>query len=242
MSDERKIRCAVIGAGGFAEACHVPGLQSHPRAEVVLLCGRNQARRRSMAERLGVPETAGDYREVVARPDVDAVTITTPNVSHAEIALAALEAGKHVLCEKPLAMNTAQAEAMVRAAEERGCVNQVAFTFRYTHGVARMRVLLREGVVGQPFLVRTVGESWGDLRADAKVAWRHQAALSGAGVLADMGSHYFDLIKMMRSFVDSILAGQSGEADPTFAAGLRAQRAQDAALLSVVSRAWQPVG
>src|SRR5207247_6499911 len=110
----------------------------------------NEARRQSSAERLGVPETAADYREVVARPDIDAVTITTPNVSHAEIALAAVEAGKHVFCEKPLAMNPAQAEAMVRAAQDRGRIHQVAFTFRYTHGVARMRELLGQGSIGRP--------------------------------------------------------------------------------------------
>src|SRR5207244_6431129 len=88
--------------------------------------------------RLGVPETAADYREVVTRPDIDAVTITTPNVSYREIALAALAAGKHVFCEKPLAMNTAEAEAMARAAQESGRIHHVAFTFRYTHGVARL--------------------------------------------------------------------------------------------------------
>src|SRR5438445_9995261 len=187
MPEMRKVRCAVIGAGGFAEACHVPGLQSHPRAEVVLLCGRNEERRHNLAQRLGVPETAGDYREVVTRPDIDAVTITTPNISHAEIALAALAAGKHVFCEKPLAMNAAEAEALTRAAEERGLVNQVAFTFRYTHGIARLRELLRGGAIGRPFLVRMVGEGWGDLRPEARAAWRHQAALSGAGMLADMG-------------------------------------------------------
>src|SRR5437879_783674 len=115
MAHSEKVRCAVVGAGGFAAACHVPGLQVHPRADVVVLCGRSEERRRAIAERLGVPETAADYREVVARPDIDAVTITTPNVSHREIALAALAAGKHVFCEKPLAMNTAEAEAMVRA-------------------------------------------------------------------------------------------------------------------------------
>jgi predicted dehydrogenase len=355
MAAERKIRCAVIGAGGFAEVCHVPGLQSHPQAEVVLLCGRNEARRQAMAERLGVPETMSDYREAVARPDIEAVTITTPNAIHAEIAVAALEAGKHVFCEKPLAMSPTEAEAMVRAAQQCGCINQVAFTFRYTHGVARLRELLRSGAVGRPFFVRMVGEGWGDLRVDARVAWRHQAALSGAGVLADMGSHYFDLVewvvgpvaevcgllhtvdrtrpdrgglptrvdtddlahvwmrtiegvlgefrtsrvtpshgdsgflevvgeegaliallsrgerdglqilrpgvaaeevplppesltgetyalgRMMRSFVDAILRGRSSEEDPTFIAGLSAQRAQEAALQSAAARSWRPV-
>jgi predicted dehydrogenase len=189
-----KIRCAVIGAGGFAEICHVPGLQSHPQAEVVLLCGRNEERRRAIAARLVVPETVADYREVLARPDIDAITITTPNVSHHEIATAALRAGKHVFCEKPLAMNEREAEEMTLAAREEGRINQVAFTFRYTHGVSRLRELLRDGAIGRPFFVRMVGEGWGDLRPDAKVAWRHQAALAGAGMLADMGSHYFDLV------------------------------------------------
>jgi predicted dehydrogenase len=356
MAHSKTVRCAVIGAGGFAEVCHVPGLQSHPRAEVVLLCGRNEERRRGMAERLGVPETAADYREVVARPDIDAVTITTPNVSHRELAMAALAAGKHVFCEKPLAMNATEAEAMARAARESGRIHQVAFTFRYTHGVARLRELLRDGAIGQPFFVRMVGEGWGDLRTEARVAWRHQAGLAGAGMLADMGSHYFDLVnwvvgpvvevcgmlhtvprtrpdaegrpmrvdsddlahvwfrtaagvqgefrssritpshgdsgfmevvgeqgalvavlsrgsqdvlrllrpggsaeevslpdesrsgetyalgRMMRSFVESILRGRSdGDLDPTFDAGLAAQRAQDAVLQSVRTRAWVEV-
>jgi predicted dehydrogenase len=194
MPAGEKIRCAVIGAGGFAEICHVPGLQSHPEAEVVILCGRNEERRRTMAARLGVPETTADYREVAARHDIDAVTITTPNVSHAEIAIAALEAGKHVFCEKPLAMDAREAETMLRTARERGLIHQVAFTFRYTHGVAQLRQRLREGVIGQPFFIRMVGESWGDLRPEARVRWRHQKSQAGAGILADMGSHYFDLV------------------------------------------------
>jgi predicted dehydrogenase len=356
MAHSDRVRCAVIGAGGFAEACHVPGLQSHPRAEVVLLCGRNEERRRGIAERLGVPETVGDYREVVSRADIDAVTITTPNVSHREIAMAALAAGKHVFCEKPLAMNGAEAEAMAQMGRESGRIHQIAFTFRYTHGVARLRELLREGAIGQPFFVRMVGEGWSDLRPEARVAWRHQVGLAGAGMLADMGSHYFDLVnwavgpvaevcgmlhtvprtrpdaegrptrvdsddlahvwfrtaagvqgefrssritpshgdsgfmevvgdqgalvavlsrgsrdelrllrpsgaveevllpeesrsgetyalgRMMRGFVESILRGRSdSDLDPTFDAGLAAQRAQDAVLRSVETRAWAAV-
>src|SRR2546426_12446520 len=101
MAQREKVRCAVIGAGGFAEVCHVPGLQAHPRAEVVVLCGRSEDRRRAMAERLGVPETAADYRKVGTRPDIDAVTIATPNVSPREIAMAAFAAGGDGLSEKP---------------------------------------------------------------------------------------------------------------------------------------------
>src|SRR5262249_50552689 len=127
MATGEKVRFGVIGAGGFAEICHVPGLQSHPRAEVVALCGRNRERGEAMAARLGVPEAITDYRELVARPDIDAVTITAPNVAHHPIAMAALAAGKHVFCEKPLAMNREQATEMRQAAEGSGRIHQVAF-------------------------------------------------------------------------------------------------------------------
>src|SRR5262249_8556744 len=80
MPDTR--RFGVIGAGGFAEVCHVPGLQSHPAARVVALCGRRLDHARAMADRLGVPDVHTDYRELLARDDIDAVTITTPNAAH----------------------------------------------------------------------------------------------------------------------------------------------------------------
>jgi predicted dehydrogenase len=195
MSDKTvRVRCAVIGAGGFAEICHVPGLQTHPQAEVVALCGRNRERCEAMAARLGVPEAITDYREVVARPDIDAVTITTPNVAHHPIALAAFAAGKHVFCEKPLAMNRDEALAMRRAAEASGRIHQVAFTFRHTHCLQRLREELAKGTIGRPFYVRVHGEGFGDLRPEGQGGWRHVQALSGGGMLADMGSHYFDLV------------------------------------------------
>jgi predicted dehydrogenase len=194
MATGETVRLGVIGAGGFAEICHVPGLQSHPRAEVVALCGRNRERCEAMAARLGVPETITDYRELVARPDVDAVTITTPNVAHHPIAMAALAAGKHVFCEKPLAMNREQATELRRAAEASGLIHQVAFTFRFTHCLRRLREELARGTIGRPFYARVRGEWFGDLRSGARVGWRHVQALAGGGMLADMGSHYFDLV------------------------------------------------
>jgi predicted dehydrogenase len=147
-----------------------------------------------MAERLGVPEAITDYREAVSRPDIDAVTITTPNVAHAPIAIAALAAGKHVFCEKPLGMSRAEAEAMRRAAEASGRIHQVAFTFRFTHCLQRLREELARGTIGRPFYARVQGEGFGDLRPGGRGGWRHVQALAGGGMLADMGSHYFDLV------------------------------------------------
>src|ERR1051325_9643169 len=117
MAEERKRRLGVIGAGGFAEICHVPGLQSHPRAEVVALCGRRFDHARAMADRLRGPDVHTDYRELCARDDLDGVTITTPNAVHAEQARAAFDNGKHVFCEKPLGMTTEEVVAMLHAAE-----------------------------------------------------------------------------------------------------------------------------
>src|SRR5688572_23280501 len=130
-----KLRFGVIGAGGFAEVCHIPGLQTHPEAEVVALCGRRFDHARAMADRFGIPDVHTDYRELCARDDLYGVTITTPNAVHADQALCAFENGKHVFCEKPLGMDVPQVRGMLDAARASGKVHQVAFTFRYTYGV-----------------------------------------------------------------------------------------------------------
>ncbi len=188
------VRCGIIGAGGFAEICHIPGLQSHPDAEVVALCGRNADRLKAMTERTGVPDCHTDYRELLARDDIDAIALVTPNVSHHPIAMAALEAGKHVFCEKPLAMNAPEAREMEAAAEQARRVGQVAFTFRFLHGMAELRRRVAQGDIGKPYFARVRFEG-GDLRPDSTLAWRHYVEESGGGVLQDMGSHALDMIQ-----------------------------------------------
>ena len=189
-----KLRFGVIGAGGFAEICHVPGLQSHPQAEVVALCGRRREHAAAMAGRLGVPDVHTDYRELLARTDIDAVTIVTPNVNHAEIAIAALQAGKHVFCEKPLGMDGPQVKGMLQAAEASGRVHMVSFTFRYLYGLQKLREMVRAGAIGRPHYVRVRGESLGGLDPTLKAGWRDVQALSGGGMIQDMASHYVDLV------------------------------------------------
>jgi len=157
---ERRIRVGVIGAGTFAEEAHIPGIQAHRQGDVAALCARNQQRATVLAARLGVPDVYTDYHEMLARPDIDAVTIATPDVLHAPIALAALEAGKHVFCEKPLAMTVAQAEQMVAAATRADRIAMVGFTFRYTRALQTLRRLLGEGGLGTPFYV-SMHVHWG---------------------------------------------------------------------------------
>ena len=191
---ERRVRVGVVGAGRFAEECHVPGVQAHPRGDVVALCARNRERATAMAARLSVPEVYTDYRELIARPDVDAITVATPDALHLPVAVAALEAGKHVFCEKPLAMNVAEARTMVEVADQSGRVAMVAFTFRYARALQELRRLLGQGAIGTPFYV-AMQVHWGGIIAPGTaLTWREQAGESAAGIWADGGAHLFDAL------------------------------------------------
>jgi predicted dehydrogenase len=121
-------------------------------ARMSVLCGRDAAKAAAAAEKLGWAEHATDWRDVVTRDDVDLVDICTPGDSHAEIALAALAAGKHVLCEKPLANSVAEARAMTSAAEAaraNGVRSMCGFNYRRTPAVALMRQLIADGRIGE---------------------------------------------------------------------------------------------
>lgn len=191
------LRVGVIGVGGWTETCHIPGIQAHPEASVVALCGRTPERRRVQAERFGVPETYADYEELIARAEVDAITISTPNLWHYPIARAALLAGKHVFCEKPLTMDQRQSAELLALAAARGLVHQVAFTFRFLYAAHEAQRLVRSGAIGRIRHVLAATEGGGALRATARVHWRNDAELSGYGLLGDMGSHLVDLARFV---------------------------------------------
>ena len=157
------LRVAMIGYG-FMGATHSVGWRQAPRmfdlpdaVEMAVVVGRNADAVAAAAEKWGWAESATDWREVIARDDIDIVDIVTPGDSHAEIAIAALEAGKHVLCEKPLANTVEEAEAMADAAAraaERGIRSMVGFTYRRVPAVTFLRDLIAEGVVGTVQQVR----------------------------------------------------------------------------------------
>ncbi len=194
---ETKLRVGVIGAGTFAEEAHIPGIQAHPRGQVVALCARSRERVAAMAARLGVPDVYTDYHELIARPDIDAVTVAAPDALHGPVSIAALEAGKHVFCEKPLAMTAAEArdmaEAAVRAARS-GRVAMVGFTFRYSRALQALRQLLREGALGTPFYV-SMHVHWGGIGyPGANMTWLEHADQSAGGTWADGAAHLFDAL------------------------------------------------
>jgi predicted dehydrogenase len=197
-----RLRVAMIGYG-FMGAAHSQGWRVAPRffdlpstPEMTLLVGRNAAAVASAASKWGWNETSVDWRDAIARDDIDVIDIVTPGDSHAEIAIAALAAGKHVLCEKPLANTVEEAEAMAEAAADaaqRGVYAMVGFTYRRVPAVALAREIVANGDIGEVRQVRA--EYLQDWLVDERVplAWRLQKERAGSGALGDIGAHAIDL-------------------------------------------------
>ncbi|MEU3765087.1 Gfo/Idh/MocA family oxidoreductase [Amycolatopsis keratiniphila] len=162
---------------------------------LAVLGGRDEVRAKAAAERFGWEDVETDWRALIARDDVDLVDICTPGDSHAEIAIAALEAGKHVLCEKPLANTLAEAEAMAEAAAKaraNGVRSMVAFNYRRVPALAHARKLVASGALGEIRHVRTVYlQDWLS-DAQAPMTWRLHKDKAGSGALGDLGAHIVD--------------------------------------------------
>jgi predicted dehydrogenase len=147
-----KLRVGVLGAGAWARSAHVPGWQRDPRCEVVALCDVQRERAEAFAADLKIPEVTDDWQQLVGRTDIDVIDVVTPSHTHYELATAALEAGKHVLCEKPVAYDFRQTRGAAELARKKGLKTKLGFTFRYSPGVQFARSLLDEGFVGTPFI------------------------------------------------------------------------------------------
>lgn len=208
------LRVAMIGYG-FMGAAHSVGWRQAPRmfalpgaVEMAVVVGRNAEAVADAAARWGWQESATDWREVIARDDIDIVDIVTPGDSHAEIAIAALEAGKHVLCEKPLANTVAEAEAMADAASRaaaRGVRSMVGFTYRRVPAVTFLRDLIAQGAVGRIAQVRAAYRQDWLVDPEMPLAWRLQKEHAGSGALGDIGAHIIDMTQFVTGLsVDAV--------------------------------------
>ncbi|MGI5131464.1 Gfo/Idh/MocA family protein [Pseudonocardia sp. CA-107938] len=163
--------------------------------ELAVLCGRDAANTQAAAQRMGWAAVETDWKALVRRDDVDLVDVCTPGDTHAEIAIAALEAGKHVLCEKPLANTVDEARAMVAAAAraaERGVHSMVAFNYRRVPALALARRLVEEGRIGEIRHVRAVYLQDWIVDPEFPLVWRLQKDKAGSGALGDIGAHIVD--------------------------------------------------
>jgi predicted dehydrogenase len=195
MTAVQPIRVGIIGTG-FARSTQVPAFQACPGVEVVSIASAHLERAEAVAKDRGIPHIARDWREVVGNPQVDLVSIVTPPHLHHEMALAAVHAGKAVLCEKPTAMDAAQAEIMYLAAEQRGVLALLDHELRFLDSRQRMRELILEGALGTLHHARVRYRS--DSRAGQGRTWDWWSdAARGGGLLGAVGSHAVDSLRFV---------------------------------------------
>ncbi len=185
----QKLRVAIAGTG-FGEQYAI-GMQSNPDIELVGVFSRRLERAAAMAQRFGIPVSTRNFEDLLKIPYLDAVAVVTPNSTHAEFVHEAIRARKHVICDKPLAMNGAEAADLYRLAEAAGVRHVTFVPYRFSPASVAMKTAAGSGQIGR---VVSVTASWGVDMRDEPLRWRFQRKLSGAGVVADLGAHVVDLI------------------------------------------------
>lgn len=151
MSDSQ-LRVAVLGAGAWANFAHIPGWQRDPRCRIAAICDPEIDRAREFAARFAIPIATDDWQKLVADPNIDVVDVCTPSATHFELSWAALQAGKHVLCEKPVAFDFRDTLRAADLARSKGLKTKLGFTFRYSPGVLYAKWLIDSGFVGRPLI------------------------------------------------------------------------------------------
>ena len=147
-----RLGVGVIGAGRWANWAHLPGWVRDGRCDLVAVCAREIDRARAAAEKFGAPVVTADFRELLARDDIDIIDVVTRDSEHFEINVAAIEAGKHVLSEKPVAHDFRDVRRVADLAVARGLKTKVGFTFRYSPAVRYLKHLIDSGSLGTPFI------------------------------------------------------------------------------------------
>ena len=197
-----------VHTNAYANVNHYFDLEYQPVLKAV--CARDEAKAKAFAARWGYESVETDWKALLARPDIDAVDICTPNNLHKEIAIAAAQAGKAILCEKPLALNAAEGEEMVDAVEKAGVANIVWYNYRRIPAVTLAKQLIDDGRLGRIFHYRanflqdwTISE---DLPQGGEALWRLDAAAAGSGVTGDLLAHCIDTAVWLNGGIDDVCA------------------------------------
>lgn len=210
---KRALNIGLIGSGFMGQA-HAdaftrvallfPGLPAQPVLHTLADATEDMAR--SAAARLGFARHTGDWRTLVADPEIDIVDITSPNMMHHEMALAAIAAGKHVYCEKPLAVTLAEAEEMAAAAEKAGVRTMVAFNNVKTPAAILAKKIIEGGEIGTPMRFRGWFDQGFFNDPELPFSWRCTRAEAGTGALGDLGSHVLSVAQYLMGEIDSTVA------------------------------------
>lgn len=212
----KRLNVALVGAGFMGKA-HTVAYSNMPKffwpapAYPVLktLCDIDPKIAEDSCERFGYEKWCTDWHDVVNDPEIDIVSICTPNNAHAPIAIAALNAGKHVLCEKPIASTRKDAEAMAAAAAEaakKGVISMNAYQYRRVPALVLAKKFIDEGSIGKILNVRcTYLQSW-SADPSSPLSWRFQKDIAGAGTLGDIASHVIDIAQMLAGDIESVVS------------------------------------
>ena len=180
------LNIAIIGTGGISLQNHLPGLALCSDVKVHALCDANATTLEAARQQTGAPVASTNWQDIVTRDDVNAVIIATPNFLHPDIAITAVRHGKHVLCEKPLALTYADALRMAEEADKANVRHLTAFTYQFVPAMRYLKHLVDRGDLGQPYHFRSCRlQDWGT----RNLGWRQQSKLAGTGEIGDMLSH-----------------------------------------------------
>jgi predicted dehydrogenase len=196
----KTIKIGIVGTGGMANA-HAGDVARNRKTKLVAVADVNEEKARAFAEKHGVSAVFSSQTELLAKADIDAIINVTPDAFHAPLTLEALSAGKHVLCEKPLATNAADARRMAKAAHKAGVVNLVNFSYRNSPAIQRAHLMVQRGDIGRPihfeasYLQSWLSSLvWGDWRTAPGWLWRLSSDHGSLGVLGDIGVHILDFV------------------------------------------------
>jgi predicted dehydrogenase len=225
MPTEPVVRVGVLGAGAWACGAHLPGYRRDPRCRVVAIADTDIDRARRAAHDFDIPVASADARELIGRDDIDAIDVCTPSHTHFELAWSALEAGKHVLCEKPVAYDFRDTRRARDLARQKGLKTKVGLTFRYSPAMRYMRELVADGFIGTPFIFNGYEQNsqWLDpmnplrqVDPDADQSVLQVSSLEGYGApiidLAHLfvGSNLSQVVGTMRNFVPERMVRATG--------------------------------
>jgi predicted dehydrogenase len=222
---DRPVRVGVLGAGRWAQMAHLPGWARDPCTELVAVCDIEPQLAKEAAAKFAIPHAATDYRDVVNLEDIDVVDVCTPSHTHFELAMAALEAGKHVLCEKPVAFDFRDTLRAAELARSQGLKTKLGFTFRYSPAMLYMKEMVDQGFCGDPYIYNAYEQNsqWidpqtplrqGDHEADQSRI--HVSSLEGYGApVIDIarwmvGSDLTSVVGVMRNFVPERVVRATG--------------------------------
>ena len=220
-----KVKVGILGAGAWAEFAHLPGYKRDPRCELVAIADPLVERAQAFAAKFGIPHVYSSHDELIARDDIDVVDVCTPSATHFDLSWAALSAGKHVLCEKPVAYDFTETRRAAAFARDMGVKTKLGFTFRYSPAMQYMKELIAGGYVGTPFIFNGYEQNsqWLDpqtpLRqvdhtADQSVIQTSSLEGYGAPIMdlahLFMGSRFKEVVGTMRNFIPERVVRATG--------------------------------